>query len=327
MKKTLTLVSLVLLGGGFAALAQPTFTHTVTYTVGDQLPSSSFNAQGVSAGNAGANQTWDFSNIQSTGNSTSEVVNAASTPYGSSYPTANVCIKSGNLYAYSLFTATENSTLGAYNGQANIVYSNPEKTLKFPLVYQESLTDTWAASFTANGTTVNRYGTTTTKYDGYGTLTTPAGTFTDAIRLKVEQHYYDVMPGVDTIFYDQVGYSWVKNGTRSLFAVNELTYSVFGIEQTSYFGSYTPATAGLDVNEQAQAVALNIYPNPSSGEVTIESEGLSFVNLMNLEGKVVKGFPISATQTHLTLNLPAGMYVADCVYADGRHASRRVLVQ
>lgn len=327
MKKTFTLLSLLVLAGGFTAMAQPVFTHTVTYTVGDQLPSSSFNAQGVSAGNAGANQTWDFSGIQSTGSGTSEVVSVASTPYGSSYPTANVCIKTGNLYAYSLFTATENNTLGAYNGQANIVYSNPEKTLVFPFAYQQTLSDSWQASFTANGMNVTRYGQTTTKYDGYGTLITPAGTFTNAIRLKVEQHYYDLIPGLDTVFYDQVGYSWVKNGTRSLFAVNELTYSVSGISQTSYFGGYTPASPGMAVEENAAADALAIFPNPSNGEVTIQAEGLRFVNLLTLDGKTVAGFPISSSQTQLTLNVPAGLYIADCVYHNGQHTTRRLLVQ
>lgn len=327
MKKTATLLSLILLAGGLGAVAQPVINSTVTYTVGGQLLSDGFNAQGVSPGNGGTNQTWNFASLQSTGQSVSVVVDVASTPYAASYPTANLCVKTGNLYAYSLNTATEISTLGAYNGQANIPYSNPEKNFKFPFSYQEVLTDSWQASFTTQGVPVTRYGQTKVTYDGYGTLTTPAGTFTDVARFKVEQDYYDVMAGIDTVFYVQTGYSWLKNGSRSLLALNELTYTVSGFSQTSYFGGYTPGNITLSVEEPVAAAALSIYPNPSAGEVTIESEGLRLVNLMSIDGKRIKSFSGSSSQTQLSLDLPVGLYIADCIYNDGSHASRRLVVQ
>lgn len=324
MKKTSTLFSLGLLLTG-AAFAQPVINSTVTYTVGGQLESTNFNGQGFVAGNGGPGQTWDFSTLQSTGAGTSVVVDVASSPYGSSYPTATTCIKTGNLYAYSLINSSGVSTLGAYNGQANIPYSDPEKTFKFPFAYQDVLTDNWQASFTTQGISTVRYGTTKVTYDGYGTLTTPAGTFTDVARFKMEQDYYDVMNG-DTIHYKQDGYSWVKDGSRSLLATGKLTFNAFGLTQTTYFGSYTPGDITLGVAEPEAMETLSIYPNPSSGPVTIESEGLSFVNLLNLEGKIVKGFPVSSNRVELSLDLPAGMYMAECIYKDGHRAVRRLLM-
>lgn len=327
MKKICTTLSFGLLAG--MVFGQPVIGYTPQPAFGTTFTVFAINAAGVSPGNAGANQTWNFSGVQTLGQSTGTCTNPAQTPQAAFFPTATQATTFGSGNSFIKVTNTEISAVGSYDGQSVFINSDPEKIFQFPFAYQQTFTDPWALSYSFQGVTVNRKGTTTVTYDGYGTLVTPEITLQNVTRVKLIQDSYDVIVGEeeDTIFYHQEIYSWVRDGHTSLFSVGKFQRIYEGeVIQTVESGSYR-AAASLSVDEFAKAPEVSVYPNPSSGQVTIEAEGLGFVNLMSMEGKLLKGFPVSSSQTVLTLDLPAGIYVAQCVFKDGRRDTRRLVVE
>ena len=87
---------------GLNALGQITVTEAdiidvgdIFYQANDTLPAAS-----ISAGNAGANQTWNFSSLQVHEYDTTEILNPSVTPFASSHPTANLCIEDDGGYVY-----------------------------------------------------------------------------------------------------------------------------------------------------------------------------------------------------------------------------------
>ena len=79
----------------------------IFYQAHDTLPSSS-----VSLGNAGANQTWDFSLLQVHDYDTIEILDPFITPFISFYPTANLCIENDGGYMYIEKGGNETVILG-----------------------------------------------------------------------------------------------------------------------------------------------------------------------------------------------------------------------
>lgn len=65
-------------------------------------------------------------------------VSVASTPFASSFPTATLAEKQGNGSAYLFYANTSSAqvTRGYAAGNIQIVYSNPEEMLHFPLVLE-----------------------------------------------------------------------------------------------------------------------------------------------------------------------------------------------
>ena len=67
----------------------------IFYQAHDTLPSSL-----ISPGNAGANQTWNFSLLQVHEHDTTEILDPTITPFASFHPTANLCIEDDEGYRY-----------------------------------------------------------------------------------------------------------------------------------------------------------------------------------------------------------------------------------
>ena len=100
MKIKLLTIALAFIG--LNALGQITVTEAdiidvgdIFYQAHDTLPDAS-----ISAGNAGANQTWNFSSLQVHEYDTTEILNPSVTPFASSHPTANLCIEDDGGYVY-----------------------------------------------------------------------------------------------------------------------------------------------------------------------------------------------------------------------------------
>ena len=79
----------------------------IFYQAHDTLPSSL-----ISVGNAGANQTWDFSSLQVHEYDTIEILDPFITPFVSFHPTANLCIENDEGYMYIKKGANEAFILG-----------------------------------------------------------------------------------------------------------------------------------------------------------------------------------------------------------------------
>ena len=188
-KSTLLFAATCLLSGSMAA--QPTLQMNVLPNIGDVVTFHEADTTNISEGNAGANQTWNFSGLQpASGVPAVEYyyLAPASTPYASSFPTANYAVKidaDTAIYGYAKRETNQYSLLGIKNQYIEQQYPNPDIQLKTPLALNGNFLDDFT-NYTDAGTGIIFYGKGSRKvtYDAYGTLTTPAGTFQNAMRIK-----------------------------------------------------------------------------------------------------------------------------------------------
>ncbi len=174
------------------SLAQPTLTSSsFNQNVGETFDVLDISFSSVSPGSSGANQTWDFSNGIELQSFSATMLDPASTPYGSSFPSANICQESGGSYAYYRHDNNAQQIHGTFQSGVIIQYNNPEDYIRFPLNYTDSFTDYFEANYESGGVNFYRSGTSTGTYDGYGTLIMPYGTFSNVIRVKLVEDYQD----------------------------------------------------------------------------------------------------------------------------------------
>lgn len=274
MKKIYFTISLSLFA--FIGSAQ-----TITGADINPVAGQSFTIHGFSnpsPGPAGANQTWDLSTVVSTGQHT--VTNSVS-----SYVGANI----QQVFSTGV-TQHVNASSGAFNLVAQIAqgvtiaFSNPWQFFTYPLSLNSTGTDQYQASFTANGINFLRTGTCTFTVDGSGTLLTPSGSFTDVLRIKMEEDFTDASSFGD-FEYSRVSYIWVKAGITHWLAYMESTES--SIAPTQSGASYTTIQGvSIDKNE----AKFSIYPNPCTDVLAINSPNdadFSSIQIVDLQGKTV----------------------------------------
>lgn len=283
MKKTLQKLFLVaMIGANMKSLAQPTITAAGCSPVIGSTSTSISNA-GFPQGAAGANQTWNFANIGNTGSATSQFVSVSSTPNGVQFSNCNLAASSGGAYSYYSSSATALTLNGIASPSAGplITYSNGEDFLRFPFTFGNSYTDTWAATFTS-GVDFFRTGSTTVTADGYGTLITPQGTFTNALRIHFVQTYHD-SSSFSNGDYTNDEYFWYKEGIKEALASTYTFSSTFsGQTNTSTGGSYAGGTVGMEANTVAASFIL--APNPAQEKINVT---INDKNLGQIKTKII----------------------------------------
>ena len=147
---------------------------------------------GISIGNSGANQTWDFSDFEGIDTTISEYVSPVGTPGESSFPTATVASVFEGGYAYleinsneALFLGSSADTSSNNSGQYfDLVFDPSETVFQLPTTYLTSFEDESGFSITSAGPgmgldsiriSISRIKQST--IDGWGTIITPNGSF------------------------------------------------------------------------------------------------------------------------------------------------------
>lgn len=298
-------------------IAQPTLTASgINPVIGDVL--TTHTAQYVAPGSAGANQTWNLA-FTSSGSASSTGVAPSSTPYSSSFPTASVAF-GPTTWAYYKTSSTAYQMNGVVNSSGTVIaYSDLEDMLRFPTAYNSSYTDTWSSTFVQATYTYYRTGTTTVTADAWGTLTTPAGTFSNVMRVHFVQTYQDStyianMPFVTTYQNDE--YMWYLNGNHNpIAAVYDLT-----TQAGSFTGGFYMQNVVSGVEEQEIESSLSLFPNPATDHINLtwnvsQAQDVS-VCIYDATGKLVKSEQQTQTVegenvTRIYIgDLPAGVYFA-----------------
>lgn len=239
--------------------------NDVNPTPGDNF--SEFTCNYVSPGSAGANQTWNFSNLTSTGNQTSNVSSSSSNG-------ANIVVNySGgtNIHYKTDASSQEIKYITTNNSSTIFNYSNGEKTLQFPLSLNTTYTDNFRATFSTNGFPSVRSGSNVLIADGYGTLILPGQTLTDVVRTKLTQQYADTisLSGSPYIInYSSEVYYWYKAGYKA--PVLSLT-AITALNQTTYGGSYTSNT-NIGIQKIENINKITVLGNPFSENLTFSIE-------------------------------------------------------
>jgi hypothetical protein len=181
---------------------------TVRYSVAANIPAS--------YEQAGANKTWNFSEIRATSQDVLRYQPVTSTPYFLQFFTATYGLPetanfpgiggggaNANPFGYYRLNPTALVSMGKgatiQNLPLGIVYNPRDTMFKFPLEYQKVYEGFFAGSagFAGLGSLVQT-GTRRTEVDGWGTIITPFGTF-DCLRVKSEVN------GVDSISLGATG--------------------------------------------------------------------------------------------------------------------------
>lgn len=331
MKKHLRILLFSGLAMNLDLIAQPTLTATgINPVVGITINNDGGNY--VSPGSAGASQTWDLSTMTSGSPSSTTFSSPSSTPNAASFPTANVCVATAPQYAYYKTSSTAWQNLGVVSGSGVIMsYSNAEDLLRFPFTFNDTYSDPWATTFVSGGTTFYRTGTTTVTADGYGTLITPAGTFSNVLRVHFFQDYQDSadIGGFPYIIdYQNDEYMWYLNGNHNPIALVFTLTTSLGSPFTA--GSYMTGVMG--VNENKALVSYELFPNPSSDDLKIniglkEKQKVEIKLFSTLGTEVMQpvsgdGFQGENSYSLNVQNLPEGFYFAE-VRLNGLPASTR----
>lgn len=291
MKYTATLgISLFAL----CASAQPVLEYANVDLIGKTFPLHLVTDAGTADPTVtGANVAWDFSSItlQMNAGSTS-FVDPATTPYASSYPTANLAqvmtTSMGTSYNYFVLTSAGLDMLAEDVGGTNPdVYTDPKTPLQFPLAYQNSFVD----NYTANGTPAS----TTRTYSGHGTVVLPTGTYTNVVQVSSSSGTID--------FYR-------SNPVEPLGHIeDDGTAIVFG-----------DAVIGMD--EHPSTPVLLVMPNPTTGLVQVNGLARNAAwQLMDMQGRVLRQGSTNVAALQLDLDaLAAGPYALVVLDGAGRRS-------
>lgn len=336
MKKLYICIS-VFSFAALTALAQPTLTAAGCLpVVGDAYTSKTFTATPNQQGSSGANQTWNFSALIEENTSSGVMVNPSTTPYYSSYPSATLCAYSADQgsYDYTMTSGTGLFRVGLESVAAGVSmnYTDHQQELKFPFTFNNTFSDAYTAEFTGPGYTGTRTGNQSFTADAWGTLLTPAGTYTNVLRIHVHDIYTDDYDGLGSFTVTLDNYFFYKEGTH--WPLMNFAIASDGIN-TTYAGAWS--VSGVGINEvDAQLYQLSVYPNPvgTKGNIsyTLRQSGRVGITISDAQGRMVKKFddvsvgagiqtvPVDASE------LSNGIYVV-ALTVDEQTAMTKMIVQ
>lgn len=277
MKKTYFLLGA--LCATFSAMAQPILNSTdINPTVGESM--SMIQGNYISEGSGGNNVTWDLS--ATTNNMAYNLSVSAAT---ATTPNANIDLNyGGQSHMYQLNNAAGQQIHNQLAGTTMITFSDPMQYISFPFSMSTSYIDDFTATFTSSGYSFVRQGTIECEGDGYGTLITPSGTFTNVLRATITQLYTDTY-SLGTIDYEVTSVVWYKAGYHNALATCVTLNTFQGTQQYTEYMVTTPL--GLDAKDLSENV--NIFPNPVENSVFIDSQDaqIKSYELYNVQGELI----------------------------------------
>lgn len=266
---------------------------------------------GFTEGPAGADVTWDFSNL-TTSTTRGVSIQAASNP---DFPNADIFYSQVGTYSY--FGTTNNAFVywGIHTDQAVIAYTDGEDQVRFPITYGNSYSDTFEGSYESFGMTFDREGTLDVAADGYGTLITPDATYNNALRIQIVRNTTDYQNGspsgstVDTIYY------WYAENINFPVMTYNRNYSEGSLVGESV--NYLTDDGTLSVTD-IETKTLEVYPNPVENRLNLnyDKQEIKYIQILDLQGRLVKEFA-AKVETISTEDLPSGTYFIKTTYRNG----------
>jgi len=317
--------------------AQPVITHNGNASqIGDIYhfagASGTFNP-----GPGGANQNWDFSNINPTFSNTVTVVNPASTPFADVFTESTHSYHytgSFENYSYAQITSSENLNDGVGfdpggDNEYTIHYTDAVKLMQYPFSFNNTYTDSYFTAYSAvEGMLTHENGTITVTADAWGRVTTPAGTYNNTLRVKLERTYTDSV-WMDGIFiyantYTQTDYDWYTATSHT---------SVISISETGDGTSATYRSETVSIKETPLLSPISIFPNPVGNTLNIKlSEGdienaeISVVNLAGQQMLQLKNNGNHQLQADIS-GLAPGIYFLTIKNNSGAFSTKRFIKQ
>lgn len=302
------------------------------------------NIQGNDPILTGANYVWDYSALTPNSQRIDTFFSVTSTPFAYQFYFNNAILYSAYKASYALkgqdfvmppivpiplsitevFNFQKNSTSKFENvGFGSKISGIPSSTrnipidveYEFPLNYTDS--NFSSSKFLVDIPTVAAYGQSMDRssvVDGWGSIVLPMGTYNvlrvKSVLTKIDTFYLDTL-GIGTNFSrpEEIEYKWLANGmSMPLLKIVTTAGVVTTIE-------YQDTAIFVGINEHEALNGFNIYPNPTTKNVTLTFNSLSGGNLSyaikDVTGKTIvtkmvkatsgkNNFIIDFTQQHLS---------------------------
>ena len=326
---------------------------------GDTIRMSQATDPTLNFASTGTNYSWDFSNLQPTGQvvrnyrPSSQLSFLSNVYFGTFAPTqyhASYFIESSDIpvaqltsvlpititdiFQFSRVTTDSITSIGysmVVNGTEIPFKSDTiEKRYDFPVQFGNTTDSRGYTSMDMNPVYDAKwlqYRTHTSEVDGWGSITTPYGTF-DALRIKHEIHE------IDSIYYGGFGiwiplalptsyqYEWWTNGKKEpiLRVSTSVTLGNESITAIEYRDSLRDLTAGF--NELT--LDYSIFPNPATNSISIISgKSINQIEIQDVAGKTIRNIqllPSNKVEIN-TSELLQGIYYIK-VYADNEISTK-----
>jgi len=330
----------------------PNVGDTLRYSVA--LPTS---IAGYNFTQTGANHTWNYANLSHASQDVDTFVGVLSTSilyYPSFLGNATIARKgeSMNMGTFSLTNvydffkeATGYFSQVGFAGMLSgvpfpTVYSSPDYIYRFPLTFGN--TDSCNFAYNLTIPTLFTYSNQSKRVntvDGWGTLTTPFGTF-QTVRVK------SVITSRDSIASDSLPfpippfttvtteYKWLANGYRAPLLTVVMSQQP-GPPTVTYMDHYKSTIGMAHQQENKGSSTITAYPNPASQHVIFQGsmfqhEEIYRVSLYDLTGRELLHTAISGEAGRLEVglpNLPRGVCTARVIAPDGTAGTVRLLLQ
>jgi len=326
----------------------------IIYQAHDTVPAPS-----ISIGNAGPNQTWDFSSLQEMETETIEVISPVGTLYASMHPTANLCIEMDNDLLYLDKTSNGVEMVGFGDLSVNMLMT--PLPLTYNLTHQDGPNTIMDSVFANPGLLDHSFApvissnplydqidslkikaviTSNFNVDAWGEVIIPLGNY-DALRLKVEEttstefYTYCSTAGLGGGWFSAQAffpieteianrYQWWSNDPMFKFMLAELEVdSLDNVEAASFLiAPFTNSVSDLPTNN------FNIYPIPATNNLTIDAQNneLTSLELVDVTGKLIleKEFTQS---TNFDVSLIAkGMYFLNLETVEGK-ITKQIIIE
>lgn len=239
MLKTIQLIGLFLCFPMYLFSQQ--IDHAQDFKIGTTLTFQNCNGEGVSAGERGMNQTWDFSSLKekSTEIITEKMVAPEDTPKHKVFPIANLVEKYSDGRSVYLFKKKNENLMLGFVGAANditIKYKKPLLVAKRPIKYGDSIMDTYKTAYSVRGMNFKGGGTVNLTVDGSGTLILPNGTYQNVLRVKTAQIQNDTIEQYLSVTETKTTtYTWFdKNHTSALLKISKIESNYFDQKTVGY---------------------------------------------------------------------------------------------
>jgi len=356
MKKNLFTIALVFIG--LNSFAQITVTDADLMNVGDIIYQAydTVPAPSISVGNAGPNQTWDFSALQVQEYDTTEFIDPAGTPFGVDHPSANLCVYDDGEYIYISKNSQSLSMVGFDDYPyplmlAPLPLTYGLNTLLGPVIIMDSVVvnagfiDHSIAPLISLNPLYDHIdsirilieSTTEFNVDAHGDVIMPMGTF-DALRVKTDdvtaQDYFlycsstitgngswHLMPDSDV--ETTSSYAWWTNDPLIKFVLVQIEVdSLGGIDAVDFM--HSPSTTlvnDLSTND------FNIYPIPATNNLTIEAQNnvLINLNLVDINGKEILKKEFTQSASLDILHISKGIYFLNLNTEEGNFTKKIVV--
>lgn len=257
----------------------------------------------ITHGTTGANQTWNYNPVANSELLVYEIIgsNDLTQTDLDTFPLANYYTQfyyGGNPLGNDFYeiTSTRLANHGS-KGSGGNYNKNPMPIYEFE--FGMNFNDEFTFAF-FQGNTFR-----TVKYDSYGTLTTPYGTYTDVIRLKTTE------TGVGSTTDVMYKYYATQPVMHPLF---QYVVETGGTVKNKFFYNYTNLVTGIQTTQNN--TNFTIYPNPVQNDLNINFGKNKYkqVEVYTLLGEKVITEVVGSTTTVInTKNLSSGIYIIKAI--------------